>query len=212
MAKYDKKTALPIIIKAAKDYDEKLNNKQFLIVYNEKNETKYVCVGFRDMNFLHMTGVISKISAQQFYSACINGKLSDNDIEIDKKGKAQQKLLVLPYLSSLLYNNCMIGDFINSGICIRADYFVGNTKAVLSVGFRRGNRADFPVTLYNEDVRKLSNPTNKVLAMFRKEYKDADYTVCTYLSKGQEIEKLKIPENIKKLIKCESAKTESTSE
>ena len=52
MAKYDKKTALPIIVNAAKEYELKLNNKHFLIVYQEASETKTVCVGFRDMNFL----------------------------------------------------------------------------------------------------------------------------------------------------------------
>ena len=50
----------------------------------------------------------------------------------------------------------MIGNFIDSGIYIKADYFVGNTKAILSIGFRYGKKADFPVTLYKEDVRKLS--------------------------------------------------------
>ena len=39
---------------------------------------------------------------------------------------------------------------------------MGNTKAVLSVGFRNGKKVDFPVTLYKEDIRKLSHPTNKV--------------------------------------------------
>ena len=82
-----------------------------------------------------MTGVKARLSAQQFYSACLDGKLSENDFEIDDKGKVQQKLMVLPRLSELLYN----GNFINSGIFIRADYFVGNTKAVYSVGFRTGN-------------------------------------------------------------------------
>ena len=75
--------------------------------------------------------------------------------------------MVLPYLAELLYHHCMIGDFINSGICIRADYFVGDAKAVLSVGFRTGKKTDFPVTLYKEDVRKLSQPTDKVLTIFQ---------------------------------------------
>ena len=66
MAKYDKKTALQIIVNAAKEYELKLNNKHFLIVYQEASEAKTVCVGFRDMNFLHMTGVKAKLSAQQF--------------------------------------------------------------------------------------------------------------------------------------------------
>lgn len=203
MAKYDKKSALQIIVNAAKEYDVKLNNKHFLIVYQEGSRTETVCVGFRDMNFLHMTGVRAKLSAQQFYSSCIDGKLSENDFEIDNKGKVQQKLVVLPYLSELLYNNCMIGNFINSGICIRADYFVGNTKSVLSVGFRTGKSVDFPVSLYNEDVRKLSQPTNKVLAIFVKDYQQQSYRKCTYLSKEQKIHKLPLSEETKKLIQME---------
>ena len=57
MAKYDKKAALKIMISAAKDYEEKLNDRHFLIVYQKEKDTKTVIVGFRDMNFLHMTGV-----------------------------------------------------------------------------------------------------------------------------------------------------------
>lgn len=129
MAKYDKKVALKIIINVAKEFDKKLNDKHFLIVYQESGKVKTVCVGFRDMNFLHLIGVKTKLSAQQFYAACLDGKLSENDFEIDNKGKVQQKLAVLPYLSELLYNNCMIGDFINSGICIRADLFCWKYKS-----------------------------------------------------------------------------------
>ena len=91
----------------------------------------------------------------------------------------------------------MIGNFINSGICIRADYFVGDTRAVLSVGFRTGKKTDFPVTLYNEDIRKLSQPTNKVLAIFSKHYKDQDYNNCTYLAKNQNIDELRVFANQK---------------
>lgn len=196
MAKYDKKAALKIMVEAAKNYEEKLNDKHFLIVYREGNDTKTVSVGFRDMNFLHMTGVKTRLSAQQFYAACLESKLSEHDFEIDNKGKVQQKLMVLPYLSELLYHHCMIGDFINSGICIRADYFVGDTRAVLSVGFRTGKRTDFPVTLYKEDVRKLSQPTNKVLAIFSKHYKDRQYDNCTYLAKNQSICELRVSDEV----------------
>ena len=80
------------------------------------------------------------------------------------------------------------------------DYFVGNTKAVLSVGFRIGKSVDFPVSLYSEDVRKLSQPTNKVLAIFAKPYQQQGYIECTYLSKGQEVHKLPLSEEVMKLI------------
>ena len=99
MAKYDKKAALKIMIEAVKQYEEKLNDKQFLIIYRERKDIKTVNVGFRDMNFLHMTGVKTRLSAQQFYAACLESKLSEYDFEIDNKGKVQQKLMVLPYLA-----------------------------------------------------------------------------------------------------------------
>lgn len=117
------------------------------------------------------------MSAQLFYSACLSEKLSLKDISIDKKGKVQQKLAVLPYLPELLYHNCMVGDFINSGIAISAD---------------------IPVTLYNENVKKLTQPTCKVLAIFSKNYNDAKYDVCTYLTKSYSIERF--TDDIKKCL------------
>ena len=160
-----------------------LNNKHFKIIYQKEKNTEEKVVGFRNMNYLHLTGVKTKLSAQQFYEACINGKLSERDFEIDKKGKVQQKIAVLPYLPKLLYGRCMIGNFINSGIMIRADYFVGDMRAIISVGFKEGETADIPVTLYNEDVRKLSHPTCKVLEIRCKRFNEAEYSLCTYSCK-----------------------------
>ena len=196
MKNYNADQALLIILKAAKEYDAKLKDKHFLIVYRRKDSICTSCVGFRDMNYLHLTGVKTSLPAQQFYSACLNRKLSVRDIKVDTGGRSQQKLAVLPYLPDLLYHNCMVGDFINSGIVISADYFVGDTKAVLSVGFRYGKTADIPVTLYNESVKRLTNPTCRVLAIFVKQYQSDYYDECTYLSKGYEIGSLS--EEVKK--------------
>ncbi len=151
----------------------------------KKDEVKSVEVGFRDLNFLHLTGVVTRLSAQLFYSNCIERKLSVKDFEIDKNGKVQQKLQVLPYLPELLYNSCMIGEFIDSGVYIKADYFIGNTKVVISVGFKYGKGVDYPVTLYKEDVRKLTHPTKRVLAVFMKKYNANKYEKVTYLAKDQ---------------------------
>ena len=194
--KYDKKKALGIIVNAAKKYDEYLKSLNFIIIYQSGSTQNFVEVGFRDLNFLHLTGVQTKLSAQRFYSLCIDGKLSEKDFEIDNAGKVQQKLMVLPYLHELLYHNCMIGDFINSGIMIRADYFVGDTKAVLSVGFRNGKNVDMPVTLFNEDIRKLVKPVCKVIAIFKKVYDEEKYIECTYHTKDIDFTKVKFPENV----------------
>lgn len=192
-----KKEAISILVKAAKQYDAQLNNRHFMVVYQEGNLTKEVVLGFRAMNFLHLTGVKTSLSAKQFYFACLNGKLAERDVDLATNGKAQQKLAVLPYLSQLLYNNCMIGYFIDNGIYIRSDYFVGSTKVFLGVGFRYGKTTDFPVTLYNENVRKLVNPICKVLAIFSKKYNNDYFDTCTYLSKGQQVCKLKLDARVK---------------
>ena len=207
--KCDKNQAINIIVNAAENYKKYLQDKVFLIVYQEKGITKTAQVEFRDNHFLHLTGIKTNVKAGRFYEKCINHKLSPVDFEFDKGGKTQQKLVVLPFLHELLYNNCMIGNFIDSGIYIKADYFVGNTKAILSVGFRYGKKVDFPVTLYKEDVRKLSQPTNKVLAIFVKDFKKQRYTDCTYLSKGQDINKLPISNEIKALLQIKSDDTEA---
>lgn len=121
MKNYNKEDALKIIINAAIEYEERLRDNHFLIIYSQNNKISAVQVGFRDSNYLHMTGVKSRLSAPVFYDSCIKKKLSERDFEFDKNGRVQQKLMVLPYLPDLLYNNCMVGDFINSGICIKAD-------------------------------------------------------------------------------------------
>ena len=50
--------------------------------FRNYGKAKIVCVGFRDMNYLYMTGVKTKLSAQWFYSACLDRKLSEKDIEL----------------------------------------------------------------------------------------------------------------------------------
>lgn len=52
----------------------------------------------------------------------------------------------------------------------------------------------FFVTLYNGDVRKTISTVCKVLAIFSKAYNDGKYNECTYLSKGQQLGKLKLDE------------------
>lgn len=183
MKKYNSEQILSIVISAAAAYSEKLLNKHFLIIFQDRNSNnsyRYKEIGFRDYNFLHLTGLKTSMSASAFFSAATSDRLSVKQFTTDNKGKCIQKLNALPYLSELLYNHCLIGDFINSGISIRADYFTGDTKAVLSLGFRNGDTVDNPVSLYNEDIRKLTAPTNRVVAIYSKPFDAEKYETITY--------------------------------
>ena len=194
----DKKSVLRIITTAAQQYDKFLKDKHFLIIYQQGKLQKSVIIGFRDMNFLHLTGIKTKLTAKRFYEACLVGKLAEKDIELCNKGTTQQKLSVLPYLHEILYHNCMIGCFINSGVCIRADYFVGDTKAILSLGVRNAKTVDIPVSLYKENVKKLVSPVYKVLGIFSRKYYEEEFSTCTYLGKGQSVEVLLTEESARK--------------
>ena len=106
----EKGKAISIIIEAAHNYDFYLKNRTFMIVFKSGENIQNVEVTFRSWHFLHLTGLKSKLTAQKFYKACIDKRLSIRDVSFDNAGKVEQKIQVLPYLHNLLYHNCMIGD------------------------------------------------------------------------------------------------------
>ncbi|MDE6739010.1 MAG: hypothetical protein K2K07_07945, partial [Lachnospiraceae bacterium] len=71
MKNYNKEDVLKIIINVAIEYEERLRDNHFLIIYSQNNKISAVQVGFRDSNYLHMTGVKSRLSAPVFYDSCI---------------------------------------------------------------------------------------------------------------------------------------------
>ena len=66
MKNCNKEEALKIIIDVAIKYEERLRDNHFLIIYSQNNKINAVQVGFRDSNYLHMTGVKSRLSAPVF--------------------------------------------------------------------------------------------------------------------------------------------------
>lgn len=159
--KLNKTDAIRIMTDACKKFALYLDDKEFLIIYNENGTVKYSEVGFRKSHFLHLTGVTTTLSARRFYEKCMTGKLAVTDFQIDN-----------------------------------ADYFVGDTRFVLSIGFRYGKRIDNPVTLYSGDVRKYTKPTNRVLAIFVHTYPAIEYRETTYIAKDIELKELNLPQKV----------------
>lgn len=171
----DKKDAVRVIAAAAKEYKAKLCGKQFLI-FCDGGEHKEVA--FMARNFAHFTGLICHCSATRFYNAALSGRLSERDFDFDAAGNAQRKLSVIDKLPDLFNAPVLYGLFLNSGLYISADYFVG--KSLLSVGFRTGKSFDVPVSLYREDIRKLTYQPKRVIAVYEKPIGAAEYTKLTY--------------------------------
>ncbi|MBQ5671467.1 MAG: hypothetical protein IIV43_03830 [Oscillospiraceae bacterium] len=184
LKRYSKTEAIRIITDCAKGYNAELKNKRFLIAYEEHDKLKYHTIIFRAENYLHLTGVVARDYAKTFYSKCINRKLSPNDFEFDKFGYAHLKLSVLHKVPTMFYNHTLRGDFLRIGTYIDADYFIGIPGNTVSLGFRVSTTSDDrPVTLYHENIEKLTISTQKVLGVWRL---DKSGSVNTYLAREQD--------------------------
>ena len=98
------------IIAAAKSYRDNLVGKVFLYVVGKE----YFEVVFQTNRFMHLTGVNSNLSAQDFYNKAKNSLLSTGQFYFDDKhlySGAKKKLphlLVLPNLTNSLV--CVVKD------------------------------------------------------------------------------------------------------
>lgn len=146
---------------------------------------------FTAQNFLHLTGFKTNLCADVFYSACLNGKLSENDFRFDDRGNTHRKLSVLPYLKNLLNGKGLIGEFTTTGIRLHADYFVGDSRGSMCLGFKRAKNTSFPSTLYQGPIREVSESAVKILAVFAKEYKSPKYEECVYIASNQNVDAIR---------------------
>ena len=161
----DKREAVGLIVSAAKRYKEMLCGKQFLLACGD---SEFREVAFQAHNFAHFTGVrLQNCSAKQFYERALSGKLSASHFNLSGDGNTQRKLAVIGQLPGLFHAPLLYGAFLDSGIFISADYFVGKSFGV-------------PVTLYNEDIRKLTYQPEKIIAVWEKPIGGERYEELTY--------------------------------
>lgn len=187
MKKYKKKEAIQIVTQAAKDYRQRYEQHRFLIVYRGNDGAlEMEEASFTAQNYLHLTGLVTKLPPATFYDACLNGQLAEDDFRFDDYGNAHRKLAVLPYLKELLYGSSLIGEYTPSGIRLYADYFVGDSRGSMSLGFKRVKRTSFPSTLYQGSAREVTIKAFKVLAVFTKHYKDGEYADCIYIARDED--------------------------
>lgn len=191
MKKYSKEEAIKIVTEAAKAYEKNLCGKCFLLCYEINGENHFTEVGFQAHHFGHFTGLYrNNCSSKEFYCRALSGRLSKLDFEFDLHGNAHRKLAVLPMLPNIFSTPLLYGAFNNSGLYISADYFIGRTKAMISVGFRHDQPFDIPVSLYCEDIRKLSSKAVSILVVWEREYGEKQYTYPRYCKDSVDAQEL----------------------
>lgn len=98
------------IVDAASVYSKELAGKAFLYVYGEE----YFEVSFPIDNFLHLTGVETKLSAKDFYRNAKRGKLSNNQFYFTQRHPFANSKKKLPCLQRL-------PELTNDIVCVLKD-------------------------------------------------------------------------------------------
>lgn len=200
--RYTAQQAIDILVVAAQGYKERLAGRVFVIIYKDlaSGTIEHKRMKFTQNNFQHLTGIkyADYVSPKDFYKMCLNKMLSPNKIRFNPNGFTNMKLSVLNYLPELLYNKFWIGESINNDIHINADYFAGDTRCIVSLGFRRA-KEDYPVSLKRQSIREVVKKENPVCAVLVKEITDKDNWEFAYIEHKLAVDKYNEIKNIAEL-------------
>ena len=207
----DKKKVISIITRAAKLYHANLEDQKVLFVYGTPSDIKsqlekgtekivgidlYEVVFYRS-NFLHLTGLKlnrRKItSAINFYSKCLDGRLSEDDFIMAKDGSSVQKLEVLENMMNIKKTASMIGNFTDFGLKLYSDKIAGNTFACMGFVEDSYTSLNVPNTLLKKDIRDVSSkPQKKIYAVLSKAYSEEKYIIIEKCDSQLDLSKIDV--------------------
>lgn len=203
MAKYTKEQALKILVDNAKLYAQHLKNKDLLILYKVGSDINSCTITFRDYNYLHFTGVVTKLNAGDFYKRAYVNTLTVNDFDFKDEFTTFKKYDVISNAMKIAYNAKSIGQFGNQGVKIKADAGIGTVAYVMTLG-QQDDNFYYPKGILKEDVRNVTYNSSPIVAIFSKKVSDKLFDIITYKSKNINIDKLHFPKNITSLLTPEA--------
>lgn len=182
----EKKEILKIIENCAIKYKNNLSNKNLLFIYYNKSKVEYIETKFLPSNFLHLTGIKyqrkSNSNAINFYKDILDKKASLKNLQIKNEGIVKLKLNVLNMILDINYSAKMIGEY-NSNFknLLITEKIVGTN--IYSMGLIKVGEYYIPNTTLKEDIRNITNGTNRIIAIFTKKIKEKQYSNLTYLDR-----------------------------
>lgn len=189
----DKTQAARIIMEAALIYDKNFNKRNLLIIFGAPNAPKFIETYANDKNFHHLTGVklntnkilenvedkTSSIFTIFFYKA-LNKRLSPEAFEF-KNETTEQKLRVLIQTLRVSSNSKMFGTYSGTRMNLKTDKLAGGVKSF--IGFLKVGKNYVPNTVMEDDIRKNSKKTERVLAILSKKVDDLSYNKIESVAK-----------------------------
>lgn len=215
MSKYTIEEARRIVLNCSKDYKKLLQDKEFIIVYKDRddNKIKKIELVFLAKNYQHLTGiemvdhngVVLEHRSEDFYRKCIENKLSASEIAFRKDGMSYLKLQALPAITKFTSITKIAGDTNGNQPYLIVDKIVGGVNFCL--GIRRDNVIGkfVPVSALQRDIKELtSNPSQVLFIMERENGTVEKYKIIKHVSKGLNLKNLVLPEKILDKISLEN--------
>lgn len=182
------------LILGFKIYDEKLNNKRFLIAFENNNVYDFIEIVFVKSNFLHLTGIIFDGSPNEFYKKLSRNQLNLNTISEKADGTTRLKLDVLTNVESLFRAPSNIGDYNKGKVNFYSDKIMGRSSGYLSLGLKYKTNNFAPQSLLKENYKSLTFDPKPVLLVMRAAVDEYDYNKVMY--KNKRFDTTKITDNI----------------
>ena len=137
-------------------------NKIVIIESNDFTYQKRYFIRFNKSNFLHLTGVISKLNAGDFFSKCYDSSITIDDFDYDKvknKTNIKNKLRCLITISSMFDKELLAQEqFIKNRVICK----LATSDGSFTIGFTGGAYCVYPKTVLNKNRLSKEQPIIRV--------------------------------------------------
>lgn len=188
---------LTIIKTAAMQYQENLVSKRILVISQNKNKkVEVIEIEFNSSSFLHLVGVKTKLSPNNFFLKVITGRLQASDWDYKKDGTTSLKIGIIKGITEIYKNAKMVGIYNGNRIKLSTDVCIGNVSYYLGLVKTRditefNNPVYVPNTAISYDIRKETSIQNKIVAIYRKNKDLKYYKEATYVAKNINLNEIK---------------------
>lgn len=211
MGRITKTDAIQIVGKCALEYEEQLVPYKYLLICRHLKTKDIHCfeIRFPQNAFRHLTGLKMADKSQiktalAFYNACINKKLSPDDIKNPSGTDAERKLIVLPQIIRFIRYSKMTVSFNNGRPKLRCDKVVGTTN--FSMALDKVGKHFVPASCLAEDVRNFGDDISQVIVIFGAEAESTIYSDIKSVAKGVNLKNVIIPDEYLAIIDIKSYK------
>ncbi|MCD8307113.1 MAG: PBECR4 domain-containing protein [Clostridia bacterium] len=203
-----KKQALQIVTRCAEEYEKELNKIIGIsCLYAWISTIKFPTMRFFfvPLFFLHLTGFKlrnwtgyiqgnndSSSTDQQddyampayiFYNRCLQHRIGTDDFDFADENYTNQKLEVLPSVLNKNLSANMIGNYDSSHPLLYTEKLIGGVKACIGFIKRESDGMYIPNTVMKTDLRKITTSYVRIIATYRKDVTDTQYSEIVYSAK-----------------------------